>query len=107
MAIIILYPLLSVIPQGIVYRTFVFHRYEELFGKGWAMVAVSGLVFSCAHIFYMNSVALLLTLVGGILFAHTYQKSESLWLSSAEHALYGNFIFTIGLGYYIYSGKIM
>jgi membrane protease YdiL (CAAX protease family) len=63
-------------------------------------------VFCYAHIFYLNPVAVLLTLVGGILFAHTYLKSGSLWVSSMEHALYGNFAFTIGLGYYIYSGVL-
>lgn len=104
--VILLYPLLSALPQGIVYRTFVFHRYGELFGKGWAMITVSGLVFCYAHIFLLNPVAILLTLGGGIIFAHTYLRSRSLWFSSMEHALYGDFIFTIGLGYYIYSGAM-
>ena len=102
--VILLYPLLSVLPQGIVHRTFVFHRYGELFGKGWAIIIASGLVFCYAHIFLLNLVAILLTLGGGIIFAHTYMRSRSLWFSSMEHALYGDFIFTIGLGYYIYSG---
>ena len=104
--VMLLYPFLSVLPQGIVYRTFVFHRYGELFGKGWAMITASGLAFCYAHIFLLNLVAILLTLGGGIIFAHTYLRSRSLWFSSMEHALYGNFIFTIGLGYYIYSGAL-
>jgi len=106
LTIIFLYPLFSAVPQEIVFRAFIFHRYEELFGKGWGMIAASGLVFCYAHIFYLNPVAVLLTLVGGIIFAHTYLKSGSLWVSSIEHALYGNFAFTIGLGYYIYSGVL-
>jgi membrane protease YdiL (CAAX protease family) len=104
--VILLYPFLSVVPQGIVYRTFIFHRYGELFGKGWAMITASGLVFCYAHIFLLNFVAILLTLGGGIIFAHTYLRSGSLWFSSMEHALYGNFIFTIGLGYFLYSGAV-
>jgi len=104
--VMLLYPFLSVVPQGIVYRTFVFHRYGELFGKGWAMITASGLVFCYAHIFFLNLVAILLTLGGGIIFAQTYLRSRSLWLSGMEHALYGDFIFTIGLGYYIYSGAV-
>ncbi len=102
--VMLLYPILSVVPQGIVYRTFVFHRYGELFGKGWAMITASGLVFCYAHIFLLNPVAILLTLGGGIIFAHTYLRSKSLWFSCMEHAMYGDFIFTIGLGYYLYSG---
>jgi membrane protease YdiL (CAAX protease family) len=104
--IMFLYPLLSVVPQGIVFRAFVFHRYECLFGKGWGMIVASGLAFCYAHIIFLNPVAVLLTLAGGIMFAHTYLKIGSLWVSSMEHALYGDFVFTIGLGYYIYSGVL-
>jgi uncharacterized protein len=103
---VLLYPIISVIPQGIIYRVFIFRRYEELFGNGWAIIAASGLVFSYAHVIYRNPIALILTLFGGFFFAHTYATSESPWFSHMEHALYGNFIFTIGLGYYIYSGAI-
>ena len=106
LAFILLYPALSAVPQGIVFRAFIFHRYRGLFGNGWAMITASGLVFCYAHIIYRNPVALLLTLAGGLIFAHSYAKSRSLLFSSMEHALYGNFIFTIGLGYYIYSGAV-
>lgn len=106
LAFILLYPALSAVPQGIVFRAFIFHRYRGLFGNGWAMIAASGLVFCYAHIIYRNPIALLLTLAGGLIFAHSYAKSRSLLFSSMEHALYGNFIFTIGLGYYIYSGAV-
>jgi len=105
--VMLLYPLLSAVPQGIIYRAFVFSRYKCLFGEGWAMIAASALVFSFAHIIFLNPVAILLTLGGGLLFAHTYLKSASLWFSSLEHALYGDFIFTIGLGYYIYHGSFL
>jgi membrane protease YdiL (CAAX protease family) len=106
MIVILFYPFLSALPQGIVYRAFVFQRYGELFGNGWAMITASGLVFCYAHIFLLNLVAIVLTLGGGIIFAHTYLRSRSLWFSSMEHALYGDFIFTIGLGYYFYSGAM-
>lgn len=103
---VVLYPVISVIPQGIIYRVFVFRRYQELFGTGWTIIAASGLVFSYAHIVYRNPIALILTLFGGFFFAHTHARSDSPWFSHMEHALYGNFVFTIGLGYYIYSGAI-
>lgn len=103
---VLLYPVISAVPQGIVFRAFIFHRYKNLFGNGWAMIAASGLVFCYAHIIYKNPIALILTLAGGLIFAHSYARSRSLLFSSIEHALYGNFIFTIGLGYYIYSGAV-
>lgn len=37
-------------------------------------------------------------LIGGILFVITYTKSKSILLTSAEHAIYGNWLFTIGMG---------
>ena len=102
----LLYPLFSAVPQGIIYRAFVFHRYGELFVKQWAMIAASGLAFCYAHIYFLNPVAIVLTLGGGIMFAHTYMRSGSLWLSVMEHGFYGDFVFTIGLGHYIYHGAI-
>jgi len=44
--------------------------------------------------------------MGGVLIAKTYQDTESLIISSIEHALYGTFIFTIGLGKYFYYGVV-
>src|SRR6516165_6773359 len=36
--VMVLYPLLSVYPQGIIYRAFLFDRYRSLYGSGWGMV---------------------------------------------------------------------
>jgi hypothetical protein len=38
-----------------------------------------------------------MTLLGGTLFAFTYHRTRSLLACSVEHALYGCFVFTIGL----------
>ena len=43
--VMLLYPLLSVYPQELLYRAFVFHRYQPLFGNGWAMLLASALAF--------------------------------------------------------------
>jgi membrane protease YdiL (CAAX protease family) len=90
-------------PQAITHRAFLFHRYRLLF-KGWPMVFASAVAFSYMHIVFNNPLALLLTFAGGILFAKTYEDTGSLAISSIEHALYGNFLFTIGLGKYLYLG---
>lgn len=104
-AIMVLYPLMSVVPQNIVYRAFIFHRYRTLFGSGgWNMTWASAIAFSFAHVVFHNSVALGLTAVGGLIFAHTYDKHRSVPLVSAEHALYGCAVFTLGLGRYLYAG---
>ena len=43
-------------------------------------------------------------IVMALLFAWRYQSSRSYWALVLEHALYGNLIFTVGLGRYFYTG---
>jgi len=108
------YPLFSVYPQGLIYRAFFFHRYRPLLQNGFAgaaldphtrssiMIAVSAATFALMHILFQNWIAHALTFPGGILFALRYCNTRSLAVSSLEHALYGCFLFTIGLGQYFY-----
>jgi membrane protease YdiL (CAAX protease family) len=59
---------------------------------------INAVLFSLAHIFFKNTLVLILTFIGGFLFIHTYSKTKSTTLVSIEHALYGNWLFTIGMG---------
>jgi membrane protease YdiL (CAAX protease family) len=103
-AVMVLYPVLSVYPQGIIYRAFLFHRYRDLLRTPRSRVLASAMAFCFGHIIFRNPVAVSLTLVGGLLFAWRYQQSRSLVTSAFEHALYGCWIFTIGLGDLFYRG---
>jgi membrane protease YdiL (CAAX protease family) len=103
--IMVLYPLLSVYPQGIVYRSFIFNRYGDLFPTPPAMIIASAVAFTMLHLVFGNLLAVGLTFIGGIIFAHTYRWTNSMMVSSVEHALYGCFIFTIGLGAYFFHGR--
>jgi membrane protease YdiL (CAAX protease family) len=96
------YPLLSVYPQGIVYRVFLFHRYGRRLRRDWLVVAVSAAAFSLAHVLLHNPLAIASTFAGGLLFAWRYGKTGSLLASAFEHALYGCWMFTVGLGAYFY-----
>ena len=102
--IMLLYPLLSVCPQEFLYRAFFFQRYQPLFGSGRGMIAASSLAFSFVHIIFGNWLAVGLCVLGGLLFSLTYHRSGSLLLASIDHALFGNFIFTIGLGQFFHHG---
>ena len=102
--IMLLYPLLSVYPQEFLYRAFFFQRYQPLFGSGRGMIAASSLAFSFVHIIFGNWLAVGLCCLGGLLFSLTYQRSGSLLLASIDHAVFGNFIFTIGLGQFFHHG---
>lgn len=100
--VMLLYPLLSVYPQELLYRAFFFHRYQPLFGSGWGMLWASALAFGFVHIIFGNWLAVGLCVLGGLLFSFTYHSSGSLLLTCLDHAIFGNFIFTIGLGRFFY-----
>jgi len=104
LAIFFLYPLVSVYPQELFYRAFFFHRYQPLFGSGWGMLAASAFAFGFVHIIFRNWLAVGLCVIGGFLFSYTYQASGSLLLAGLDHAIFGNFLFTIGLGQFLYHG---
>ncbi len=103
--VMILYPILSAYPQELVYRTFMFHRYRNLFTSEKVKIVISSLAFSFLHIIFDNYIAVILSLIGGFLFTITYRKSNSLFTAAFEHAIYGCFVFTVGLGNYFYEGR--
>ncbi|MEM7084529.1 MAG: CPBP family intramembrane glutamic endopeptidase [Bacteroidota bacterium] len=96
--ILFIYTFLSVWPQEVIYRTFFFERYGSLFKSKSLFVFVNAIVFSLAHIFFKNTLVTVLTFIGGLLFGLTYIKYRSTTLVSIEHALYGNWLFTVGMG---------
>ena len=105
-AVMLLYPVLSVYPQGIVYRIFIFHRYRRLFPKPWMRVLASAVAFSLAHVVFENWIAPVATAFGGLLFAWTYDRTQSALVTGLQHAVFGCYIFTIGLGWYFYYGAV-
>lgn len=102
--VMVAYPVLSVLPQELLYRTFFFHRYGRLLGS--STVGASAAAFGLAHLLFGNWIAPSLTLVGGVLFASTFRRTGSLALTCIEHALYGQLIFTVGLGEFFYAGTV-
>lgn len=102
--ITVFYPLVSVYPQELVYRGVMFERYAPVFGSGTPMVAASATAFGFVHIIFGSWVSVLLTLVGGWMFARRYQRRGSLMSAAVEHAVYGVLVFTIGLGQFFYHG---
>src|SRR5207344_2550446 len=102
--VVLLYPLLSALPQEVIFRLFLFHRYRSLFPDPRLMMLVSASVFALAHLQLGNLVALGLPFLGGLLFAHTFGTTRSLPMVTLEHGLWGDWLFTLGLGVYFYGG---
>ena len=56
-------------------------------------------------IVFRNRLALVLTLLGGVLFGIRFLQTGSLFVTSFEHALYGCFLFTVGVGRSFHHGS--
>ncbi len=102
----IFYPIFSVVPQGLAYRSLFFHRYGDLFPGDSLKIISSAAVFAFAHILYKNWMVLALSFAAGLIFSYRYYKTKSLAISVLEHALYGVWLFTCGLGYFFVSSMV-
>lgn len=102
--VMILYPIFSVYPQELLFRVLHFHRYRELFPSKTLSILLSAASFGFVHIIMGNVLAVLMSFIGGLLFAWTYTQTRSLLLVVLEHALFGQLIFTVGLGRFFYHG---
>jgi membrane protease YdiL (CAAX protease family) len=96
--ILLVYSFFSVYPQELLYRTFFFKRYKGLFKNEALFLFVNAVLFSLAHLFFKNSLVIVLTFLGGLLFVCTFNKTKSTLLTSIEHAIYGSWLFTVGMG---------
>lgn len=105
-AVMLLYPFLAALPQEVIFRAFFFARYGGLFSNPVTLVVCNGLSFGLAHLLYGNWTALILSTLGGWLFAYRYHRTRSLFIVALEHGLWGDLLFTLGIGWYLYSGSI-
>ncbi|PXY01296.1 hypothetical protein DF185_11685 [Marinifilum breve] len=102
LAVIVSYPIWSAYTQEFIFRAFYFHRYKLLFSNPVVMLLVNAVCFAMAHIIFRNWVALIFTFIGSLIFSYTYLRNKSLNAVFLEHSLYGNILFTNGLGIYFY-----
>lgn len=103
--IMLLYPLMSVIAQELVYRTFFFHRYGLLFGRAWWLaILLNGALFGLGHIVIGTPLAIYGSAAIGVLFAWRYAITRSFWAVFIEHTLWGWLVFTIGIGRFFFTG---
>jgi membrane protease YdiL (CAAX protease family) len=96
--IFLFYPIFSVYPQEVIFRAYFFHRLGGLFPNMPVAVVVNAILFALGHLVFHNGIILAATFLGSFLFARTYWFSKSTLGVFLEHALYGNFIYLIGVG---------
>lgn len=104
--LLVMYPLVSALPQELIFCSFFFERYKKFFRTDIAIIIASAIVFAYAHVLYINWIAPFLSLIAGLIFATTYARTKSLALVTIEHGLYGNVLFLVGLGWYFYGGAV-
>lgn len=96
--ILFVYSFLSVIPQELLYRGYFFKRYGNVFSNKLLLNIFNVFCFSYCHLFLKNYLVLIITAIGGLFFVYTYNKDKNILAVIVEHSVYGNLIFTLGLG---------
>lgn len=100
------YPVLSALPQELLFRPLFFRRYHAILPEGRAAYVLNAAIFSFAHLMYWSWIVALMTFAGGLLFAWAYRQRGSFFYAVLLHAIAGNIIFAVGLGVYFYSGNV-
>ncbi|MDR1360145.1 MAG: CPBP family intramembrane metalloprotease [Deltaproteobacteria bacterium] len=107
--IILFYPLLSVLPQELIFRVWVFEAHPSLWASPLAPCLVSAVFFGWAHIIYAGWFAVAATTLGGLALAWNYLQNRSrpgaIWPLCLEHSLFGLSMFTVGLGRHFFLAR--
>lgn len=104
--IVLLYPILSALPQEVLFRVLYFRRYGALVPGGRIGLAVNGAVFSLAHLMFWSWVVAAMTFAGGVIFAWAYERRGSFALAAVLHSVAGWVLFGMGMGAFFYLGNV-
>ena len=100
-AVILFYPILSVIPQEIIFRVLFFERYSCLFKNQFLYLILNSIIFAYIHLVFQNFHAFFITLITSPIFAYAY-LNKSFKTCFLTHTVGGQLVFTYGLGEYFY-----
>ncbi len=100
------YPLISALPQELLFRVLFYRRYHAILPDGGAFYLLNASLFSLAHLMYWSWIVAIMTFGGGLLFTWAYRRRGSFFYAVLLHAIAGNIIFAAGLGIYFYSGNV-
>ncbi|MFC3613983.1 type II CAAX prenyl endopeptidase Rce1 family protein [Lutimaribacter marinistellae] len=98
LVLLLSYPVLSVLPQELMFRPLFYRRYHYILPTGWRADVLNAAVFSFAHLMYWSWIVAVMTFLGGLVFARAYRARGSFALAVLLHSLAGNIIFIVGLG---------
>ncbi len=103
---IVIYPVVSVIPQEFIFRVLFYQRYEKLFSfeKNY-VILINSITFGFSHIVFTNFHSIILSTLASTIFSIAYLRN-SFFTCIIVHSLAGQLIFTLGLGKYFFNGTI-
>lgn len=101
------YPVLSALPQEIVFRPLFFRRYGPILPALRPAIVLNAAVFSFAHLMYWSWIVAAMTFAGGLVFAWSYEARRNFPEAVVLHAVAGVIAFVLGLGVYFYSGNVV
>lgn len=106
LAFVLFYPVLSVLPQELVYRVYVFEVHKTLLSPQLLALMVSAMAFAWLHIVFAGWFGVVSTFAAGLALAWNYFQNRNspgaIWPLVLEHSLYGQIVFTIGLYQYFF-----
>ncbi len=100
------YPWLSAYPQEITHRACFFPRYRRIVPDIRELYVLTVLAISWLHAPFWHWMALATTLPGGVFFAWTYLRTKSTLAAGMEHAVYGWWLFFVGMGWFVFTGSV-
>ncbi|WP_287185948.1 CPBP family intramembrane glutamic endopeptidase [Rhodovulum sp.] len=105
-AVMLLYPPLSALPQEIVFRPLFFRRYGPLLPGLWPAIVLNAALFSLAHLMFWSWIVAAMTFCGGIAFAWACESRRNFPMAVVLHSVAGWIVFAAGPGMFFYSGNI-
>ncbi len=107
MMIAIGYPLVSALPQELVFRVLFFRRYGAILPRSRVVqLMLNAGVFSYAHLMYWSWIVQALTFFGGLAFAYSYHVRRNFPEAVLTHSIAGVIMFALGMGIFFYSGNV-
>ncbi len=104
--IAVLYPVLSALPQEVVFRPLFFRRYGPILPEGPAALVLNAAVFALAHLMFWSWIVAAMTFAGGLVFAFAYRVRGNFPEAVILHAVGGVILFALGLGMFFYTGNV-
>ncbi len=104
--IMLLYPLLSVVPQELIWRYHLLEQMKPILPSKQLRIFISSFAFGWMHVVYGHYFSVISTIIlGWILCIIYYRSGKSIWPIWFIHAIAGQAVFTFGLGEYFYGGS--